>query len=68
MSATGTDKERLLELDADEREAWSAYIDRLRRLEGDEYELAESECWEELQQQLRRVEQERDELAAGAHR
>jgi hypothetical protein len=52
----------LRELEADTRQAWSAYSDRLRELTGEEYERAESECWEELQSELQRVERERDEL------
>ncbi|MGH2870999.1 MAG: hypothetical protein ACRDL5_00860 [Solirubrobacteraceae bacterium] len=66
MTATGTDRERLLELDEDVRHAWIAYNDRLRELHGDAYELAESECWEELQHELRRVEHERDQLVGAA--
>jgi len=66
MTATETDRDRLIELDADVRQAWSMYNDRLRELQGDAYELAESECWEELQHELQRVERERDRLAGAA--
>ncbi|HWE12132.1 MAG TPA: hypothetical protein VG365_01395 [Solirubrobacteraceae bacterium] len=64
MTATATYTERLRELDADTRQAWSAYSDGLRELSGDEYERAESESWTALQDELRRLERERDELRA----
>lgn len=66
MTATAPDKDRLLELEADTRQAWSIYSDRLRELNGEEYERAESESWDELQNQLQRLEREREELTAGA--
>lgn len=66
MTATAPDMDRLLELDADERHAWSVYSDRLRELSGDEYERVESESWTELQNELQRLEREREELASGA--
>lgn len=66
MTATAPDTERLRELEADTRHAWSAYSDRLRELTGDEYERVESESWTELQAELQRLERERDELMAGA--
>jgi hypothetical protein len=66
MTATAPDMERLLELDADTRHAWSTYSDRLRELTGDEYERVESESWMELQNELKRLEREREELTAGA--
>ena len=66
MTATAPDTERLRELDADTRQAWSAYSDRLRELTGDEYERVESESWMELQAELQRLEREREELTAGA--
>jgi cell division septum initiation protein DivIVA len=66
MTATAPDLERLLELDADTRLAWSAYSDRLRELTGAEYERIESESWTELQNELQRLEREREELSAGA--
>lgn len=65
MTATAPDQDRLRELEADTRQAWSAYSDRLRELSGDEYERAESESWTELQSQLRRLEHEREQLTAG---
>jgi cell division septum initiation protein DivIVA len=66
MTATAPDMDRLRELDADTREAWIAYSDRLRELTGDEYERVESESWTELQNELQRLEHERDELTANA--
>ena len=66
MTATAPDTERLQELEADTRQAWSTYSDRLRDLSGDEYERVESESWTELQAELQRLEHEREELMAGA--
>ena len=66
MTATAPDTERLRELEADTRLAWSTYSDRLRDLTGDEYERIESESWTELQAELQRLEREREELTAGA--
>ena len=66
MTATAPDTERLQELEADTRLAWSSYSDRLRELTGDEYERVESESWTELQAELQRLEHEREELTAGA--
>ncbi|MGH2892411.1 MAG: hypothetical protein ACRDPM_03970 [Solirubrobacteraceae bacterium] len=66
MTATAPDTERLQELEADTRLAWSTYSDRLRELTGDEYERVETESWTELQAELQRLEREREELTAGA--
>lgn len=66
MTATAPDTERLQELEADTRQAWSTYSDRVRDLSGDEYERVESESWTELQAELQRLEREREELTAGA--
>jgi len=66
MTATAPDTERLRELEADTRQAWSTYSDRLRELTGDEYEQVESESWTELQTELQRLEREREELTADA--
>ena len=46
----------------DEQQAWQDYADRLRGLEGEEYDRAEQEAWEELQAALREV---RGEPATG---
>ena len=39
-----------------EREAWDAYRDSLRDLEGTEYEETERASWERLQRALRELE------------
>jgi hypothetical protein len=56
------DADKLRELDADTRRAWSAYSDRLRDLSGEEYEHAEGESWGELQTELSRLERRRRTL------
>ncbi|HEX3688648.1 MAG TPA: hypothetical protein VHV28_03095 [Solirubrobacteraceae bacterium] len=66
MTATAPDTDRLQELEADTRLAWSTYSERLRELAGDEYERVESESWMELQAELQRLEREREELMPGA--
>jgi hypothetical protein len=66
MTATAPDTERLQELEADTRLAWSTYSERLRELSGDEYERVESESWTELQAELQRLDREREDLTAGA--
>ncbi len=66
MTATAPDTERLRELEADTRHAWSTYSDSVRDLTGDEYERVEPESWTELQAELQRLEREREELMAGA--
>ncbi len=48
MTATAPDLDKLRELDEGTRRAWMAYNDRLRDLEGDEYERVESDSWTEL--------------------
>lgn len=65
MTATAPDTDRLAELDADTRQAWSAYSERLRELTGEEYELAEADSWTELQSELARLDREREALIAG---
>jgi hypothetical protein len=39
-------------LQQETRRAWSDYADRLRGLEGEEYDQAEPEAWEQLQATL----------------
>ena len=56
--------EQLQELDAETRQAWHDYVERLSELSGAEYERREGEVWEELQSELRRLEGERESLAA----
>jgi hypothetical protein len=60
------DADKLREIDADTRRAWSAYSDRLRELSGEEYEHAEDESWEELQIELSRLERRRRTLDQAA--
>jgi len=64
MTATAPDTDRLRELEADTRQAWTAYNDRVRELTGEEYERVESESWIELQNELQRLEREREALTA----
>jgi hypothetical protein len=66
MTAVAPDAERLRELEADTRQAWSAYSDRLRALTGDEYERVESESWNDLQRELRLLERRREDLSSHA--
>ena len=58
------DIEQLEELEAETRQAWSSYSERLREVTGHEYERLEPEFWEELQTELRRLEGQRSSLAA----
>ena len=58
--------DKLEELAEMEREAWAAYRDSLRDLEGPQYDEAESASWEELQRLLAEVEAERTELAGAS--
>lgn len=53
---------KLRELEDGTRRAWMAYSDRLRNLEGKEYEQAEDDSWTELQRELRRLERRRASL------
>lgn len=57
------DTDHLQELDAETRQAWSSYIERLRELTGEEYERIEDESWDALQAELRRLDSERESLA-----
>ncbi len=66
MTSVAPDTEQLQELDAETRQAWSAYIERLRTLTGEEYERTESESWDELQAELRRLDDARESLARPA--
>ncbi len=60
MSTTAPDIER--ELDEETRRAWMAYTERLRDLEGDEYDRAENDSWMELQLELQGLERRRASL------
>lgn len=62
MTAIAHDADELRELDVGTRRAWTAYSERLRDLNGDEYEHAEHESWAELQRELRRLERRRRNL------
>jgi hypothetical protein len=46
---------RETEQQAAEREAWEAYRESLRDLEGREYELAENASWQRLQRALEAI-------------
>jgi hypothetical protein len=54
--------EKLRELDDGKRQAWQAYNETLRSLNGEEYEQAEPGSWDELQRELRRIERRRKTL------
>jgi len=62
LTAIAQHADKLRELDDGARRAWQAYSERLRDLEGDEYERIEDECWTELQRELRRLERRRKSL------
>jgi hypothetical protein len=66
MTAVAPHIKTLRELDADTRQAWSAYTDRLRELTGEEYERLEPESWSELQTELLRLQRRREELTEAA--
>jgi hypothetical protein len=54
--------DRLRELDAGTRRAWSTYREKLSALTGEEYDAAEQESWGELQLELQRLERRRQLL------
>jgi hypothetical protein len=56
---------KLGEIDARTRQAWDAYNDSLRDLQGREYEDAEHQSWDRLQKRLRELDGER-QLVVGA--
>jgi hypothetical protein len=62
VTTTATELQQLRELDDGTRRAWMAYNERLRDLDGEEYELAESDSWSELQRELERLEHRRASL------
>ena len=62
MTTTAAHLAKLRELDDGTRRAWMAYSDRVRGLEGEEYEQVESDSWTELQRELRRLERRRASL------
>jgi hypothetical protein len=59
VTAIAPDSDKLRQLDDEMRRAWTAYSERLRELNGEEYEQAERESWTKLQSELRRVEHKR---------
>ena len=63
MTAITRETDPLRELDADVKQAWKTYSERLHGLSGSEYEDAESACWTELQRELRRLERRRKLLS-----
>ena len=67
MSTTAPDLEQLRELDDGTRRAWTAYSERLRGLDGEEYERAEGESWTELQNELAGLERRRATLLQTSH-
>ena len=60
-----SDQAQLAAIDERTRQAWAAYTDTLRDLQGKDYEDAEDESWDRLQKTLRQLEEER-QLLAGA--
>jgi cell division septum initiation protein DivIVA len=62
MTTTAADTDTLRKLDEGMRRAWTAYNDRLRDLDGEEYERAESDSWTELQSELQSLERQRASL------
>jgi len=64
VTTTAPDLAQLRELDDGTRRAWTAYNERLRDLDGEEYERAEAESWTELQAELRRLARRRAILLA----
>jgi len=67
VAALTHDTDKLRELDADTRRAWTVYSEALRELTGEEYERVEHESWTKLQGELRRLERKRRTLT-GAER
>jgi hypothetical protein len=53
VHCAGRSRLRLMRTVLDEQQAWQDYADRLRGLEGAEYDRAEEAAWEELQAALR---------------
>jgi hypothetical protein len=62
MTAIVHNADRFRELDDGKRQAWQAYTEGLRGLNGEEYERAEHDSWDELQRELRRIERRRKTL------
>jgi hypothetical protein len=56
---------KLSDIDARTREAWAAYNESLRELQGREYEDAEGHSWDRLQKRLRELDGERQLVVGG---
>lgn len=56
---------KLNDIDARTRQAWAAYTDSLRDLQGREYEEAEGQSWDRLQKRLRELDGERQLVVGG---
>jgi hypothetical protein len=50
---------KLADIDERTRQAWTAYNESLRELQGREYEEAEDESWGRLRKRLKQLEDER---------
>lgn len=59
MTTVATDRTQE-ELAQRERDAWSRYSERLRDLQGRDYDDAERDSWAELQADLRLISSDRD--------
>ena len=53
------DARKLADLDERTRQAWTAYNESLRDLQGRDYEEAEDESWGRLRKRLKQLEDER---------
>jgi hypothetical protein len=62
VTTTTPDLDKLRELEDSTRRAWMTYNERLRDLEGEEYERVEGDSWTELQRELRRLERRKASL------
>ena len=62
MTLIAPDIEKLAEIESDTRRAWTSYRERLRGLDGEDYERVEDESWAKLQRELRRLERRRRTL------
>jgi hypothetical protein len=56
---------KLSEIDARTKQAWAAYNDSLRDLDGREYEEAEGQSWDRLQKRLQELDGERQLVVGG---
>jgi hypothetical protein len=56
---------KLTEIDTRTKQAWAAYNDSLRDLDGREYEEAEGQSWDRLQKRLQELDGERQLVVGG---